>query len=184
MKLPGTPPSERNGVKFDRAVDALENGTQRWQRIRSAFPGFIKVFLIIGLAALSWLATYSGMLELIAANTGLIDLQYKIAIGFAVAMLMAMIIYILDTLFSPIGWGLRTLYISGYIFLTLISVGFGFGFYWKFLESRAEATRSAEAAISHVQGSLQKSQVSVARPSSKRISLSAGNGESGTPACL
>lgn len=150
---------EGRGARLDRAVDALENGNQTWQRLKAAFPGFIKVFLIFGLATLSWLATYSGMLELITANTGPIDLTYRIAIGFAVAILMAMIIYILDTLFSPIGWGLRTLYISGYIFLTLISVGFGFGFYWKFLESRAEATRSAEAAIAHVQGSLQKSQV-------------------------
>jgi hypothetical protein len=74
-------------------------------------------------------------------------------------MLMGMIIYILDTLFSPVGWGLRTVYIFGYVFLTLISVGFGFGFYWKFLESRAEATRSAETAVAHVQESLQRSQV-------------------------
>lgn len=139
MTRSGTPPPrEPRQPRLDRAVDALEQGNERWRRLREAFPGMIKAFLIVGLAALSWLATYSGMLELIAANTGHIDLQYKIAIGFAVAMLMAMIIYILDTLFSPIGWGLRTLYIFGYVFLTLISVGFGFGFYWKFLESRAE----------------------------------------------
>lgn len=159
MTLSGTPPSEPRKARLDRAVDALEQNNQRWHRLRHAFPGAIKIFLIVGLAALSWLATYSGMLELIAANTGDVALHYKIAIGFAVAMLMAMIIYILDTLFSPIGWGLRTLYIFGYILLTLISVGFGFGFYWKFLESRAEATRSAEAAIAHVQTSLQRSQV-------------------------
>lgn len=159
MTLPGTPPREPRGPRRDRAVDALQNGSQRWQQFRAAYPSFIKVFLILGLAALSWLATYSGMLELIVANTGGIDFGYKIAIGFAVAMLMGMIIYILDTLFSPVGWGLRTLYVFGYVFLTLISVGFGFGFYWKFLESRAEATRSAEAAVAHVQSSLQKSQV-------------------------
>ena len=78
MTFSGTPPHEPRGVKFDRAVDAIENGNQRWQRLRSAFPGFVKIFLILGLAALSWLATYSGMLELIAANTGPIDLQYMI----------------------------------------------------------------------------------------------------------
>ncbi|MDH3579703.1 MAG: hypothetical protein OEM91_03665, partial [Hyphomicrobiales bacterium] len=150
---------EPRGARLDRTVDALEHGSRRWQRFKSAFPGLIKVFLIFGLAALSWLATYTGMLELIIANTGSIDFGYKVAVGFAVAMLMGMIIYILDALFSPIGWGLRTLYVFGYLFLTLISVGFGFGFYWKFLESRAEATRSAESAVAHVQGSLQKSQV-------------------------
>ena len=62
-------------------------------------------------------------------------------------------------MFSPVSWWLRTLYIFGYVFLTLISVGFGFGYFWKFLEARAEASRSAEAAITHVQGTLQKGKV-------------------------
>ncbi len=40
------------------------------------------------------------------------------------------------------------------MFLTIISVGFGFGFYWKVLESRSESSRSAESAVSQVQNSL------------------------------
>ena len=117
-----------------------------------------KVLLIIGLGTLSWVSTYSGLLELITANSGDIGFTYKLAIGFAVAMLMLMIVYILDQLFSPLNWLLRTIFIFGYLFLTLISVGFGFGFYWKFLESRSEATRSAESAVGQVQGSLQAGQ--------------------------
>ncbi len=117
-----------------------------------------KVLLIIGLGTLSWVSTYSGLLELIAANSGDIGFTYKLAIGFAVAMLMLMIVYILDQLFAPLNWLLRTIFIFGYLFLTLISIGFGFGFYWKFLESRSEATRSAESAVGQVQGSLQAGQ--------------------------
>lgn len=123
------------------------------------FPGFTKVVLIFCLATLSWFATYTGMLELIIANSGEIGLVYRFAVAFAVATLMLMIIYILDALFSPLSWWLRLLYIFGYVFLTLISVGFGFGFFWKVLESRAEATRSAEAAIVQVQSALQHGQV-------------------------
>jgi len=152
-------PSTDADAKLDRAINAIASGNQRWQRLKAMFPGFVKIFLIVCLATISWFATYSGMLELIKANTGEIDLVYRIAIAFAVATLMLMIIYILDTLFSPVSWWLRTLYIFGYVFLTLISVGFGFGYFWKFLESRAEATRSAETAITHVQGALQKGQV-------------------------
>lgn len=158
MTSPSNGHPTRPNQRLDRAIDALAESNDRWHRVKSAFPGLVKVFLIIGLAFLSWVSTYTGMVELVKANVGQIDLIYKIAMGFAVAMLMLMIIYILDTLFAPISWWLRTLYIGGYIFLTLISVGFGFGFYWKFLESRSEATRSAEAAVTQVQAALQKSQ--------------------------
>lgn len=117
-----------------------------------------KLLLLMGLGTLSWISTYSGLLELIKANSGDIAFTYKLAIGFAVAMLMLMIVYILDQLFAPLNWLLRTIFIAGYIFLTIISVGFGFGFYWKFLESRSEATRSAESAVGQVQGALQSGQ--------------------------
>ena len=140
---------------------------------KSPFPALIKILLITGLGLLSWLATYTGMLELIAANSGHIDYGYKVAIAFAVAMLMLMIIYLLDSLFSPLHWGVRTLYIAGYIFLTLISVGFGFGFYWKFLEARAEATRSAESAIGHVQTALQGGQTRLEQLQMTLVSLAA-----------
>jgi hypothetical protein len=113
-----------------------------------------KLFLVIGLGILSWVATYIGMLELIEGNMGELPVVHKIIIGFSVAMLMTMIIWLLDQLFAPNNFLLKTIYAAGYIFLTLISVGFGFGFYWKVLESRSEATRGAESAITQVQGSL------------------------------
>lgn len=113
-----------------------------------------KVFLVFGLGALSWVATYVGMLELIQSNMGDLPLVHKIIIGFSVAMLMTMIIWLLDQIFSPIHFTTKVVYVVGYMFLTVISVGFGFGFYWKVLESRGEATRSAESAISQVQTAL------------------------------
>ena len=113
-----------------------------------------KLILIIGLGTLSWVATYVGMLELIQANMGDLPLIHKIIIGFSVAMLMTMIVWLLDQMFSPIGPATRLAYFAGYLFLSLISVGFGFGFYWKVLESRAESSRSAELAVTGVQTSL------------------------------
>lgn len=159
MTTPEAPRQRGGDDRLDRAIDALAAHNSRWERLRELFPGFRKVFLIFCLAALSWFATYTGMLELIIANSVEIGLIYRIAIAFAVATLMLMILYILDTLFSPVSAWLRVLYIFGYVLLTTISVGFGFGFFWKVLESRAESTRSAEAAIAQVQTSLQKGQV-------------------------
>lgn len=114
-----------------------------------------KIALVIGLAVLSWVATYVGMLELIEANMGDLPLVHKIIIGFSVAMLMTMIVWLLDQMFKPVGFFTKSLYAMGYVFLTLISVGFGFGFYWKVLESRTEGTRGAETAVAQVQAPLQ-----------------------------
>ena len=113
-----------------------------------------KLFLVLGLGALSWVATYVGMLELIESNMGELPLVQKVIIGFAVAMLMTMIIWLLDQIFSPIHFTTKVITSLVTCFLTVISVGFGFGFYWKVLESRGEATRSAESAISQVQTAL------------------------------
>lgn len=111
--------------------------------------------LIVGLGALSWVATYVGMLELIEANMGDLPFIHKIIIGFSVAMLMTMIVWLLDQMFKPLPFVTKFSYALGYIFLSIISIGFGFGFYWKVLESRGEASRSAESAVTQVQSSLQ-----------------------------
>ncbi len=113
-----------------------------------------KFLLVLGLGALSWVATYVGMLELIEANMGDLPLIHKVIIGFSVAMLMTMIVWLLDQIFAPNGFVTRLLYVGGYVFLSVISIGFGFGFYWKVLESRSEASRSAESAVTQVQGAL------------------------------
>lgn len=110
--------------------------------------------LIFGLGALSWVATYVGMLELIEANMGDLPIVHKIIIAFSVGMLMTMIIWLLDQLFKPHPFITKLSYAGGYVFLSLISIGFGFGFYWKVLESRSESSRSAESAVTQVQSSL------------------------------
>ncbi len=113
-----------------------------------------RIALVIGLGGLSWVATYVGMLELIEANMGDLPLIHKLIIGFSVAMLMTMIVWLLDRMFAPGNLFTKTCYVAGYLFLSIISIGFGFGFYWKVLESRGEASRSAESAITQVQTSL------------------------------
>jgi hypothetical protein len=130
-------------------------GEAPWHQHPQPATDWKKVVLIVGLGVLSWVATYVGMLELIEANLGDLPLIHKVIIGFSVGMLMTMVIWLLDQLFAPLPFVTKALYAIGYVFLTIISVGFGFGFYWKVLESRSEASRSAESAVTQVQGSLQ-----------------------------
>jgi hypothetical protein len=134
------------GRSFETSAD--------WTEPEAAKRDYKKLFLIIGLAGLSWVATYVGMLELIESNMGVLPLVHKLIIGFSVAMLMTMVVWLLDQMFSPIDWVTRLSYLFGYVFLSIISIGFGFGFYWKVLESRSEAARSAESAVGQVQSSL------------------------------
>ncbi|MEZ5842991.1 MAG: hypothetical protein R3D27_04575 [Hyphomicrobiaceae bacterium] len=128
----------------ERGLDGNERPPRDWK----------KAVLVLGLGALSWVATYVGMLELIEANMGALDLATRAIVAGSVAMLMVMIIWLLDQMFQPLPFTTKLIYAAGYVFLTLISVGFGFGFYWKVLESRSEASRSGESAVMQVKSGM------------------------------
>ncbi len=135
---------DRGEPRSEGQTDPPQHPHRDWKRLA----------LVAGLGILSWVATYVGMLELIEANMGDLPLVHKVIVGFSVAMLMTMIVWLLDRLFAPAPLVTKACYLAGYIFLSVISIGFGFGFYWKVLESRGEASRSAESAITQVQTSL------------------------------
>jgi len=122
----------------------------------SSSYSFLMVMLLLGLSALAWVSTYTGIMQLISASSGDIGIAAKIAIGFAVVMLQGMIIYILDAMFSgQLRIALYPFYIAGYIVLVLISVAFAFGFYWRFLEAGAQTTQAAGSSVFGVQRELQ-----------------------------
>ena len=104
---------------------------------------------------------------------GVLPLVHKLIIGFSVAMLMTMVVWLLDQMFSPIDWFTRLSYVFGYVFLSIISIGFGFGFYWKVLESRSEAARSAESAVGQVQSSLHGASTRLEQLQATLVQLSA-----------
>jgi hypothetical protein len=138
----------------EREPQASVSHASRWLGARRARPDLTRLLLLVSLGTLSWVATYVGMLELIEANLGGLSAVQRVIVGFSCAMLMTMIVWLLDKMFAPAAFPIRLCYIAGYLFLSLISVGFGFGFYWKILESRGAASRSAERAIEQVQGEL------------------------------
>jgi hypothetical protein len=121
-------------------------------------PGFSWMWflLLAGLSVLAWISTYTGIMELIIASSGEVGLVPSIAVAFAVFMLQLMILYVLDAMFSgQLRWWIWPGYIIGYIILFLISVGFAFGFYWKYLEAGSTTTRAAEVSLRPVQQTLQ-----------------------------
>jgi hypothetical protein len=121
-------------------------------------PGFSWMWflLLAGLSLLSWISTYTGIMELISASSGEVGFVPRVAVAFAVFMLQLMILYVLDAMFSGhLRWWLWPLYIFGYCLLFLIAVGFAFGFYWKYLEAGSVTTSSAESSLREVESTLQ-----------------------------
>lgn len=109
-------------------------GNQDWTRS----------LLLAALLLLSWWSTTQGLLALIAAGNGAPGLLVKGTIGFAVGVLTVLISWTVNRLRVG-GTGMwAPAFVFGYALLTLISVGFGFGFYWTHIESRASAQRVAQ----------------------------------------
>jgi hypothetical protein len=130
------------------------------------------LLLVAGLGALSWIATYVGMVELIAANMGALPLSAKITVGCSVTLLTLTIIYLLDTMFSPIHGLSRACVAAGYLLLSILSVSFGFAFYCKMLENRSLAFRAASSVI-QAQTSLFGAAMRLKRLEEALLSLSA-----------
>ncbi|MBX2806488.1 MAG: hypothetical protein KTR19_10985 [Hyphomicrobiales bacterium] len=134
--------------------------------------------LLSGLSILSWISTYTGIMELIAASTGYVGLLPQIAVGFAVFMLQLMILYVLDAMFSgTLRWWLWPSYLFGYAILFLISVGFAFGFYWKYLEAGSVTTASVEQSLRSVQQTLELGTTRLTQMQSTFTTLSAISAE-------
>jgi hypothetical protein len=130
------------------------------------------LLLVAGLGALSWIATYVGMVELIAANMGALALSAKIMVGCSVTLLTITIIYLLDTMFSPIHGLSRACVAASYLLLSIVSVSFGFAFYCKILEYRSLASRAASS-VAQAQTSLFGAAMRLKRLEEALLSLSA-----------
>ncbi len=115
----------------------------------------MRTALLAGLSFVSWIATYRGVLELIEANAGQVDQITAVSLGFAVFLLMGMIIYVLNRMFTRPPLLILIFLALMYILLELISIGFGFGFFWKNFNSSQFAVTNTNQAIAQIQGSLQ-----------------------------
>ena len=86
----------RLGAAASRRVSPYREADERPLKDEGQGRDPRRLFLVIGLGALSWVATYVGMLELIESNLGDLPFIHKVIIGFSVAMLMTMIIWLLE----------------------------------------------------------------------------------------
>lgn len=109
-----------------------------------------RIFLLSALLLLSWWSTTQGIFALIAAGNSTPSLVIQLSIGTAIAILTLLISWTLDRLRSGRTGNWAPLFLLGYLLLTGISVGFGYGFYWTHIEARSSAQRTAEAQVDQV----------------------------------
>ncbi len=63
---------------------------------------------------------------------------------------MLMILYVLDTLFTRPRWIMFGVLLAVYVLLELISIGFGFGFYWKIIAAKSFVAQNTELATTDI----------------------------------
>lgn len=133
-------------------MTTLQPATPTWRpRGPRAWKNTKRWVLIVGLTLISGVATFRGMLEIIQANYAAeLDTVMVFAIAGAVALLMLMILYVLDTLFTRPRWIMMCVLLGVYVLLEAISIGFGFGFYWKIISARSFVAENTELGTSDI----------------------------------
>lgn len=107
---------------------------------------FVKSLFVL----LSWFATYTGMSHYIIGGSVYGFSFLHLFIMVATASLMLMIVWILSKLFSNVPIAGKLFLTVGYLLLTAVSVGFGFGFYWDLIRSDDEKHREVGRKVADV----------------------------------
>lgn len=110
------------------------------QELSDDWPVYIFLFL-------SWFSTSAGLVGLIHGERAGFPLQTWLVIGLLIFGATLMMKRFLDRLLSADTWGMRITAFFGYLFLMMISIFFGFAFYWGQIEAREQTFGDAIAAI-------------------------------------
>ena len=133
----------------------VPGGPNNWFRAEWLPDGF-RLFLIGGFGLLANYATYDGLYQLIAANIvdGHPPLPVHLLIIFSSSLLILAIIYVLQRMRTSRKFWPRASWFAAYLVLALLSVGIGFGFYWKWLNSSDVEIRGQRDALIQVDSAL------------------------------
>lgn len=141
------PSSAGGGVQAGAAIDATARQMSRMAAAARALPIFasIPVFSLAVFITISFIGTYTGMLQVLKSGDnsfGILGVVGVFLFIFATTLIMA---YSVSEVFrSGRSFWPRMSLVATYIVTLLISVSFGFAFYWTQLEARLQAVGDAE----------------------------------------
>lgn len=135
------------GMQAGAAIDATARQMSRMAAAAKALPIFasIPVFSLAVFITISFIGTYTGMLQVLKSGDnsfGILGVAGVFLFIFATTLIMA---YSVSEVFrSGRSFWPRMSLVATYIVTLLISVSFGFAFYWTQLEARSQAVGDAE----------------------------------------
>lgn len=139
--------SAGGGIQAGAAIDATARQMSRMAAAAKALPIFasIPVFSLAVFITISFIGTYTGMLQVLKSGDnsfGLLGIIGVFLFIFATTLIMA---YSVSEVFrSGRSFWPRMSLVATYVVTLLISVSFGFAFYWTQLEARTQAVGDAE----------------------------------------
>lgn len=139
--------SAGGGIQAGAAIDATARQMSRMAAAAKALPIFasIPVFSLAVFVTISFIGTYTGMLQVLKSGDnsfGLLGVVGVFLFIFATTLIMA---YSVSEVFrSGRSFWPRMSLVATYVVTLLISVSFGFAFYWTQLEARSQAVGDAE----------------------------------------
>lgn len=139
--------SAGGGIQAGAAIDATARQMSRMAAAAKALPIFasIPVFSLAVFVTISFIGTYTGMLQVLKSGDnsfGLLGVVGVFLFIFATTLIMA---YSVSEVFrSGRSFWPRMSLVATYVVTLLISVSFGFAFYWTQLEARTQAVGDAE----------------------------------------
>lgn len=136
-----------SGMQAGAAIDATARQMSRMAAAAKALPIFasIPIFCLAVFVTISFIGTYTGMLQVLRSGDnsfGFFGVAGVFLFIFATTVIMA---YSVSEMFrSGRSFWPRMSLVLTYVVTLLISVSFGFAFYWTQLEARAQAVGDAE----------------------------------------
>ncbi|MEQ9507056.1 MAG: hypothetical protein RLO80_12395 [Hyphomonas sp.] len=146
-----TETSGNGGSRFASSAGAVADATarqmSRMAAATKALPIFasVPIFCLAVFVTISFIGTYTGMLQVLQSGDnsfGILGVAGVFLFIFATTVIMA---YAVSEMFrSGRDFWPRVSLVSTYVVTLLISVSFGFAFYWTQLEARSQAVGDAE----------------------------------------
>lgn len=145
-------------------------------------PGFIRWIMSAGFPmliflGLSWTSTTLGLVGLISADRGEATITEYAIVGLLVLAATITMKLMLDVLIASRGLFRGGLSLFGYVTLMLLSVGFGFAFYWELLEARRQSFDDARGAVSSASETLEESRAILVQLSTSLDALAADSAD-------
>ena len=140
-------PSVGGGSSVGATVEATARQMSRMAAATRALPIFasVPIFCLVVFVTISFIGTYTGMLQVLRSGDnsfGFFGVAGVFLFIFATTVIMA---YSVSEMFrSGRDFWPRVSLVATYVVTLLISVSFGFAFYWTQLEARSQAVGDAE----------------------------------------